>query len=152
MSTDEPNKAGTRYRVTQRGTENFQMIFIQIMEQLLHGPNTVDAGIEEIDEALCQRVRTAPNTEEIVEEFQEALDKAYKALFRLTRSTTTIKKEAQHKSVPWWTQRLTILRKKVNAQRRRYQRMKGDTVLREQRKEQYLTTKAEYAATIRKER
>jgi hypothetical protein len=62
------------------------------------------------------------------------------------------KKGAQHKSVPWWTQRLTILRKKVNAQRRRYQRTKGDTVLREQRKEQYLTTKAEYAATIRKER
>jgi len=50
------NKAGMRYRVTQRGTENFQRIFIQIMEQLLHGPNTVDAGIEEIDEALCQRV------------------------------------------------------------------------------------------------
>jgi len=64
----------------------------------------------------------------------------------------TIKKEAHHKSVPWWTQRLTILRIKVNAQRRRYQRMKRDTVLREQQKEQYLTTKAEYAATIRKER
>jgi len=30
--------------------------------------------------------------------------------------------------------------------------MKGDNVLREQRKEQYLTTNAEYAATIRKER
>ena len=45
-----------------------------------------------------------------------------------------------------------ILRKKANAQRRRYQRTKGDTVLREQWKERYLTTKAEYAATIRKER
>jgi len=64
----------------------------------------------------------------------------------------TTKKGTQHKSVPWWTQRLAILRKKVNAQRRRYQRTKGDTVLREQRKEQYLTTKAEYTATIRKER
>jgi len=64
----------------------------------------------------------------------------------------TTKKEPHHKSVPWWTHGLTILRKKENAQRRRYQRTKGDNVLREQWKEQYLTTKAEYAATIRKER
>jgi len=145
------NKTGTSYRVTQRGTEKFQRIFIQIMKQLLHGPNTVEAGVEELDKALCQRVRSAPNTEEIVEELQKALDKACKSSFRPTRTTMTTKKGTQHKSVPWWTQRLTILRKKVNAQRRRYQRTKGDTVLREQRKEQYLT-KAEYAATIRKER
>jgi len=63
----------------------------------------------------------------------------------------TTKKVVQHKSVPWWTQRLTILRKKVNAQRRRYQRTKGNIALCEQRKEQYMATKAEYAATIRKE-
>jgi hypothetical protein len=63
----------------------------------------------------------------------------------------TTKKGTQHKSVSWWTQKLTIYKKKVNAQRRRYQRTRGDTVLLE-RKEQYLTTKAEYAATIRKER
>jgi len=138
--------------VAQRGTEKFQRIFIQIMKQLLHGPNTVEAGVEELDKALCQRVRSAPNTEEIVEELPEALDKACKSSFRPTRTTMTTKKGTQHKSVPWWTQRLTILRKKVNDQRWRYQRTKGDTVLREQRKEQYLTTKAEYAATIRKER
>jgi len=41
------NKAGTRYRVTQRGTEKFQRIFIQIIEQVLQGPNTVEAGVEE---------------------------------------------------------------------------------------------------------
>jgi len=45
------------------------------MGQLIHGPNTEDAGIEEIDEDLCQRVGTASKTEEIIEEFQEALDK-----------------------------------------------------------------------------
>ena len=64
----------------------------------------------------------------------------------------TTKKEPHLKSVPWCTQRLTVLRKKVNAQRRRYQRTKGDNVLREQRKEQYLTTKARYVATVRMEK
>ena len=54
--------------------------------------------------------------------------------------------------MPWWTQNLTILRKKVNAHRRRYQRTIGSTALREKRKVQYLIAKAEYAKTIRKER
>ena len=94
-------------------------------------------------------MRTAENTEEITEDFQDVLDKACKSSDRLIR---TIEKEPHHKIVPWWRQRLTILRKKVNAQRRMYQLTKGDNGLREHRQEQYLTTKAEYAATIRKER
>ena len=84
-----------------------------------------------------------------VEELHDALDSACTSSFRPIRST---KKALPHKSVPWWTQRLTILRKKINAQRRRYQRTVGNNVLRDQRKEQYLASKAEYAATIRKER
>jgi len=118
----------------------------------MHGTNTGEAEIVEIDEDLCQRVRTASNTEERVEEFQEAVNKACKSSYRITTTTMTTKKEPRHKSFPWWTQRLIILRKKVNAQRRMYQRMKGDNVLRKQRKEQYLTTKAGYATTFRKER
>jgi len=90
----------------------------------------VEEGVEELDKALYQRARSAPNTEEIVEKLQEALNKPCKSSFRQTRTTITTKKGAQHKSVPWWTQRLTILRKKVNAQRWRYQRTKGDRVLR----------------------
>jgi hypothetical protein len=41
---------------------------------------------------------------------------------------------------------------KVNAQRRQYQRTRGNNDLRDQRKSQYLATKSEYAATSRKER
>jgi len=37
------------------------------MGHLIHEPNTEAAGIEEIDEDLCQSVRTASNTEEMVE-------------------------------------------------------------------------------------
>jgi hypothetical protein len=144
-----PNKVGKRYRVTQEGTETFQRTFVQRMEQLLYGPNKVKAGLEELDEDLSQRVRKAQNTEEVIEEFQEVLDKACKSSYRLNRTT---KKETHHKRFAWWTQSLTILRKKFNVQRRRFQRTKGNNVLREQRKEQCLTTNAEYTATIRKER
>jgi uncharacterized membrane protein YdfJ with MMPL/SSD domain len=45
-----------------------------------------------------------------------------------------------------------MLRKNVNAHRRRYQRTKGSTVLREQMKEHYRTVKDESAQTIKKEK
>jgi cell division septum initiation protein DivIVA len=128
----------------------FRERVIQILEQLKTGINTAEVGVEKLDEALCQRVQSALNLEEIVEEFHEVLDKASKSSFRITRPTSNTKKAVEHKSDPWWTQNLTILREKLNARRRRYQRMKGSTALLEQ--QQYLTTKAEYAKTIRKAR
>jgi hypothetical protein len=100
-----------RYIVTQRDTVKFRESVIQIMEQLLTGINTAEVGVEKLDEALCQRVQSAPNIEEIAEELHEALDKACKSSFRLSRPTSTTKKAVQHKSVPW-TQNLTILRKR----------------------------------------
>ena len=41
----------------------------------------------------------------------------------------------RHKPVPWWTTRLTIMRREVNAERRRYQRTKMNEELRRQRRE-----------------
>jgi len=57
-----------------------------------------------------------------------------------------------HKSVPWWTTRLTIKRREVNAERGRYQRTKLNDELRRQRREKYLVSKAECAAAIRQEK
>ena len=133
----------TRYRVTQRDTNKSLERFLHIMEQQLTGINTEEAGVEKLDDALSHRIQSASNIEEIVEEFHEALDIACKSSFQQTRPTYTNKKSEQHKSVPWWTQNPTILRKKVNAHRRKHQRTTGRTAIREQRKEQYLTTKAE---------
>jgi len=74
---------------------------VKIMGQPIHGPNTGDVGIEEIDEDLCRRVIPASSTEETVEEIQEALDKACKSSYSITRTTMKTKKELNHKSVPW---------------------------------------------------
>jgi len=84
--------ARTRYRVTQMDTGKFLERFIQIMGQQLTGINTVEAGIEKIDDALCKRIQSALNIEEIVEEFNEALDKACKSSFQQIRPTNTNKK------------------------------------------------------------
>ena len=52
--------------------------------------------------------------------------------------------------MPWWTGELTIMRKKINAIRRRYQRSTRDSNLREARQYQYLQEKRKYEATLRK--
>ena len=102
----------TRYIVMQRDTGKFLERFIHITEQQVTGIITKEAGVEKLDDALSQKIQSSSNIEEIVEEFHDALDKACKSSFWQTRPTNMNKKSEQHKTVPWWTQNLTILRKK----------------------------------------
>jgi len=51
------------------------------------------------------------------------------------------KKVTAHKTVPWWTQELTVLRKRTNAVHRLYQRTRNNDDLREKRKAQYTKVK-----------
>jgi hypothetical protein len=61
-------------------------------------------------------------------------------------------KKVLDKSVPRWTKELTVMRKRTNALRRRYQRMRNNDELRKQRKAIYIEGKARYEATIKKEK
>ena len=65
------------------------------------------------------------HTHKSIEKFhgitKKACDNAYKTQYTSKKTTT-------HKSVPWWTDELTTLRKRTNAFRRRYQRTKNDDV------------------------
>jgi hypothetical protein len=85
--------------------------------------------------------------EKKTEEFHEVLKLACSKSFRTQRAT---KKAMPNKSVPWWTEELTIMRKILNALRRMYQRTRNNEELREERKTQYLEGKARYAATTKK--
>jgi len=55
------------------------------------------------------------------------------------------------RTVPWWTAELHTMRKRTNALRRRYKRKITNELLRETRKSQYNTAKAEYQSTIKRE-
>jgi cell envelope opacity-associated protein A len=55
-------------------------------------------------------------------------------------------------SVPWWKEDLSIKRKRLNALRRRYQRTKNNEELRGHSKNIYYEEKANYQATIKKEK
>jgi hypothetical protein len=62
------------------------------------------------------------------------------------------KKANSHKTVSWWTEELTVMRKGMNVLRCRYQRTRNNGGLREKSRSQYLEGKGSYAATIKKEK
>ena len=92
-------------------------VILQLMEQRFCRSNSEVGEREQLDETLRLRVAKARNMETIVEEFHEILVSACSRSFKMLRKT---KKASTHKSVPWWTEGLTILRKKVNAQLHQY--------------------------------
>ena len=61
-----------------------------------------------------------------------------------------LKSKSARRTVPWWSDELTIMRKRMNALRRRFQRTKDNEELRTQRRIQYTEAKTNYATTIRK--
>jgi len=94
-------------------------------------------------------VTRAPNIEVALEELQDVLEQACRSSFT---QMGTIGKALWHKPIPWWTSSLITQRNEVNAKRRRHQRMKLNSEIREQRKVQYLAAKAEYTANISREK
>ena len=129
----------------QRDIAKFHGSLTQIIEQLQIGMNKERDGIEGLDEHIGQKVAAAPGIEIAIEEIQEALEAA-------CRIRNILQKATSNKSLPWWTQNHTNLRKKVNEEQRKFQRTKDNHDLRDHRKEQYMATKAELAAAIRRER
>jgi len=72
----------------------------------------IEGETEELDKYLSTRTTTENNPEQQVELFSEAIQSA---CYRTFRNTTTRKKNNNTKTVPWWTDNLTVMRKRVNA-------------------------------------
>ena len=135
-----------RCEFTKTDSEKFRETLIQIMEQKVHEIVEIE-GTEKLDETLCLRVAKAPNMDTIVEEIQSVLVTACTSSFKILQ---TSKKALPPTSVPWWTEELTILKKRVNGQRCKCKRTRSNEDLRDKRKAQYLAIKATYATTIKK--
>jgi hypothetical protein len=108
-----------------------------------------EGGTEKLDKTLCTRVTKNIDIEKSVEEFHEVMVSACRESFKTRQAS---KKANSHKTVSWWTEELTVMRKRMNAVRRRSQRTRNNGDLREQNRLQYLEGKARYAATIKKEK
>ena len=76
-----------------------------------------EGGSVDLDVKLSKRANEETDIEKLIEEFQEVLKAACDKSFRKQRITM---KTITNKSVPWWTDELTVMRKRTNALRRRY--------------------------------
>ena len=102
---------------------------------------------KDLDQYISSRIADTDDMEDIVNKFSEALKEACNKSFKIGRE---FMKTRKHKTVPWWTEDLTIARKRVNAFRKKYQRTKNNGNLRDQRQTEYQAEKAQYQAKIKK--
>ena len=96
---------------------------------------------------MSKRANEGTYIEKLIEEFHEVLKAACDESFRKHQGT---RKTLNNRSVPWWTEELTVMRKRTNALRRRFQRTRNNEGLMEQRKTSYLEEKVRYEATIKR--
>ena len=76
-------------------------------------------GLEKIDQESCNRIHFYEDVDELVDTAFSRITAACNAVFKVSRgSKHSIKKTA----ISWWTEELTVLRKRTNASRRWYQR------------------------------
>lgn len=99
----------------------------------------------EIDKKLNLRISGQNDIGVFIDKFDKTIQSTCKRY--LKSPNTTVKR----KSVSWWMDALTTMRKRTNALRKRYQRTLNNEELRDCRKNQYIEGKKKYQAAIRRE-
>ena len=107
-----------RYVVKKGSKEKFQGNVLRLAEKTLCKINKV-GGTEDLDKTLCTPVSDEIDIENLIEEYHEVLKLTCSKSFRTQRAS---KKAMSNKTVPMWTEELRVMRKRVNAQRRGYQK------------------------------
>ena len=144
----EDNRQQIRYIIKEDKYHDYDR---KLVEEIMKIANNTEfrGGEEELDKTISTIVPTENDLEKLVDTFAEAIQSACRRTFKTTSNINRTKKQ---KSVPWWTDRLTIMRKRVNACRRLYQRTRNDNKLRESRKHRYFEEKRQYQVEMRKEK
>ena len=89
-------------------------------------------GLEKIDQELCEKINFYEDVNELVDTAFSCITAACNTAFKVLKGSKHLIKKP---TVSWWIEELTVLRKKTNAVRRRYQRTTNNGSLRHDRKE-----------------
>jgi len=100
--------------VKKDNKEKFQQNLIQLAEKQLCKINK-EGGTEEFDKTLCTCMTNEMDIETSIKEFQEVAELVCSQSFRMQRAS---RKGMSKKAVPWWTEELAIMRKRLNTLRR----------------------------------
>ena len=137
------NYNGIKYITSEEGFKQFEDNFIKEIRNNFRIRETLN-----IDNTLCEIITPESDTEKVVGKYQNSIVVPSTKSFK---ERQLLQKTIRFKSVPWWTGERTIMRKKRNTIRWRYQRTTQDNNLREARKYHYLQEKRKYEETLRKE-
>ena len=137
-----------RFTVHKESITKYYANVTKIVETNICKPHN-DNDINDLDDKLYKIISRDTEIEKQIDDFSRALRTACETSFKIHRAPTTSHK---HKSIPWWTQELTAMRKRTNALRRKYQRTRHNAELRDACKTSYFEEKARYAATIKREK
>ena len=141
------NFNGIRYIVNEGNLRKFDKNLLHWIEKEFSQIRNGEP--EAFDKLMSSRLKDETDIENIAGNFQKALKSACDTSFPKKLPTD---RSTKKKSVPWWTEELTIRRKRINALRRRYQRTKNNDELRESRKSQYYEEKTKYQVLIKKQK
>ena len=136
---------GTRYIISEQYYDRFDNLK-KLAATKFQMNNIKD--LSGMDNEIATHVKTTRDVEDAVDTLQEAITVACNKSFKTVQTT---QKWTKQKSVAWWTQELTIKRKRLNAMRRRFQRT-HNTEIRKSRKNAYHEQKSSYQAAIKREK
>jgi len=139
------NHYGLRCMLQEKIYNRFDQNLIELVSMKFQMENTEDVASP--DSNLATHTKETGDIESVVEKLQEAITFSCNKSFKIRENA---KKTILQKSVPWWTEELTIKRKNMNALARRYQRTKNNEEFREHRKNIYYEGKTTYQATIKR--
>ena len=105
-------------------------------------------GLEKIDQELCNSIHFYDHVDELVDTAFPCITAACNAAFKVSRRS---KHSITMTAFSWWTEELTVLRKRKNALRRRYPRTTNNENLRQERKEKYFDGRPSMKAKCKKQ-
>jgi len=111
--TNDYNYHGVKYITSEEGFKRFDNNFITEIKNNFKIRETLN-----LDNILHEIPTLETDIENAVEKYQNSIAAASKKSFKERK---LLQKTIGYKSVPWWTRDLTIMRKKINSLRRRYQ-------------------------------
>jgi hypothetical protein len=136
---------GHRYIVTEENLKKFDNNLSRFVAMKFR---TGQENSVNLDRDLASQVKELNDIESPVDLIQEALISSYNKSFKTRQAA---KKTTKCTSVRWWTEELTLMRRRINAPRRN-QRTANNYDLRESRKNQYHYERTKYQATIKREK
>jgi hypothetical protein len=130
---------GLRYIIKNEDFEKFEAILASNMSKFNCENNK--KGLEKIDQELCNKINFYEDMDELVDTDFSCITAACNTAFKVSKEVKHLIKKT---TISWWTEELTVLRKRANALQRRYQRTTNNENLRQERKEKYFDGRCEY--------